>query len=86
MRKIIYHIVSSLMAFVGFGTGMAVEAGMAYDAAKAFYWGTPGFSDTQWTNLESQADELSEFFKLIWIPQSQGNCGSSNSMGYNDLY
>ena len=50
---------------------------------QGFYWDS--FSDTQWTNLESQADELSEFFKLIWIPQS-GNCGSGNSMGYNDLY
>lgn len=50
---------------------------------QGFYWDS--FSDTQWTNLESQADELSEFFKLIWIPQS-GNCGSGNSMGYNGLY
>lgn len=50
---------------------------------QGFYWDS--FSDTQWTNLKSQADELSEFFKLIWIPQS-GNCGSGNSMGYNDLY
>ncbi|MCD8290624.1 MAG: alpha-amylase, partial [Prevotella sp.] len=50
---------------------------------QGFYWDS--YSDTQWTNLESQADELSEFFKLVWIPQS-GNCGSGNSMGYNDLY
>ncbi len=50
---------------------------------QGFYWDS--YSDTQWTNLESQADELSEFFKLVWVPQS-GNCGSGNSMGYNDLW
>ncbi|MDD5787634.1 MAG: alpha-amylase, partial [Bacteroidales bacterium] len=32
---------------------------------QGFYWDS--FSDTQWTNLESQADELAEFFQLIWI-------------------
>lgn len=50
---------------------------------QGFYWDS--FSDTQWTNLEAQADELGEFFNLVWIPQS-GNCGDYNSMGYNDLY
>ena len=49
---------------------------------QGFYWDS--FSDTQWTNLESQADEFAEFFKLVWIPQS-GNCNGT-SMGYNPLY
>ncbi len=49
---------------------------------QGFYWDS--FSETQWTKLESQADELSEFFKLVWIPQS-GYCGGK-SMGYDDLY
>lgn len=35
-------------------------------------------------NLESQADELAQYFNLVWIPQS-GNCGGE-SMGYDDLY
>ena len=50
---------------------------------QAFYWDS--FTDTQWSNLEQQADEISEFFNLMWIPQS-GNCGSGPSMGYNDMY
>ncbi len=50
---------------------------------QAFYWDS--YSDSQWTYLEEQADEFAEFFRLLWIPQS-GNCGSGNSMGYNDLY
>ena len=49
---------------------------------QGFYWDS--YSDSQWTNLESQADELAEFFSLVWIPQS-GNCNGT-SMGYNPLY
>ncbi len=50
---------------------------------QGFYWDS--YPDTQWTVLEAQADELAEFFRLVWVPQS-GNCGPGNSMGYNDLY
>ena len=50
---------------------------------QGFYWDS--YADTQWSNLESQADELAEFFNLIWIPQS-GKSASEPSMGYNDLY
>lgn len=49
---------------------------------QGFYWDS--YSDTQWTKLTSQADELAATFDLIWIPQS-GNCGGQ-SMGYDDLY
>ncbi len=49
---------------------------------QGFYWDS--FSESQWTNLESQADELAEFFKLVWIPQSASCNGMS--MGYDDVY
>ncbi len=49
---------------------------------QGFYWDS--FSDTQWTKLTSQADELAATFDLIWIPQS-GYCGGT-SMGYDDQY
>ena len=49
---------------------------------QAFYWDS--FDDTKWTNLTSQAAELSQYFDLVWLPQS-GNCGGT-SMGYDDLY
>lgn len=81
MRKLFTTIVSSLMALSVSAQGW--PSGWQGVMLQGFYWDS--FSDTQWTNLESQADELSEFFKLIWITQS-GNCGSGNSMGYNDLY
>ena len=49
---------------------------------QAFYWDS--FDATKWTTLEKQADELSKYFSLVWIPQS-GNCGGK-SMGYDDQY
>ena len=51
---------------------------------QGFSWDS--YVDTQWSNLESQADELSRYFSLIWVPQS-GNCNSSyNQMGYTPVY
>lgn len=50
---------------------------------QGFYWDS--YSDTQWTNLTSQADELSKYFKLIWVPQS-GWCKSTTYMGYYPIY
>ena len=49
---------------------------------QAFYWDS--YSDSKWTKLESQADDLAQTFSLVWIPQS-GYCGGK-SMGYDDLY
>ncbi len=49
---------------------------------QGFFWDS--FSDTQWTRLEKQADDLATTFDLVWVPQS-GNCGGT-SMGYDDLY
>ena len=49
---------------------------------QAFYWNS--YSATQWTRLKSQAQELSQYFSLVWLPQS-GNCGGT-SMGYDDMY
>ncbi len=49
---------------------------------QGFYWDS--YTDTKWTTLEKQADDLSASFDLIWIPQS-AYCGG-RSMGYDDLY
>ena len=51
---------------------------------QGFSWDS--FVDTQWSNLESQSDELSQYFDLIWVPQS-GNCNTTyNVMGYAPVY
>ena len=49
---------------------------------QGFHWNS--FVDSRWEKFEAQADELSQYFDLIWIPQS-GKCGGS-SMGYDPLY
>ena len=49
---------------------------------QGFYWDS--YSQSQWLKLEKQADELSQYFSLVWLPQS-ANCGGT-SMGYDDLY
>lgn len=50
---------------------------------QGFYWDS--YSQSQWVKLERQADELSQYFSLIWIPQS-AQAANSPSMGYNPLY
>ena len=50
---------------------------------QGFYWNS--YNESRWPKLEAQADELAEFFKLVWVPQS-AQCSNSTSMGYDDLY
>ena len=60
---------------------------------QGFYWDS--FEDAKWTNLTAQADELSSYFSLIWVPNSgqtkedkwnsPGNLGYEN-MGYMPVY
>ncbi|MFG6391767.1 MAG: hypothetical protein K1V76_05570 [Candidatus Amulumruptor sp.] len=50
---------------------------------QGFYWDS--FKDTNWANLESQADELSQYFTLIWVPNS-GRAASNPGMGYDPVY
>lgn len=56
---------------------------------QAFYW--DGYEDGKWTTLTSQADELSQYFKLIWVPNS-GKTSSfyhdnqSKTMGYDPCF
>lgn len=56
---------------------------------QGFYW--DGYADAQWTNLESQANELSQFFSLIWVPNSGKTSSfyhnsSSKTMGYDPCF
>lgn len=50
---------------------------------QGFYWDS--FDDSSWANLESQADELSQYFTLIWIPNS-AKSASNPGMGYDPVY
>ena len=80
--KRIYSIVT-LMALPLLMLGQGWPSNYGGVMLQGFYWDS--YSDSRWTNLESQADELAEFFSLVWIPQS-GYCSGYNSMGYDPLY
>ena len=81
-------IFTSLLLFVASLTTMAQSQGWPekYSGVmlQGFSWDS--FVDTQWTNLESQADELSQFFNLIWVPNSAYANSLTNNMGYHPVY
>ena len=85
MKKTLRHILTaSLVALLpAVGNAQGWPANYEGVMLQGFYWDS--FSDTRWTKLEQQADELSTYFDLIWIPQS-GNCGGGNQMGYMPIY
>lgn len=58
---------------------------------QGFYWDAykagGGYGTTKWTDLTKQADELSKYFKLIWVPnaaRANGEGGGGN--GYMPIY
>ncbi len=76
---------AALMALLGAGNASAAGWPANYQGVmlQGFYWDS--YAQTKWTTLTSQADELSQFFKLLWIPQS-AKCASNPSMGYDPVY
>ena len=82
MKRIYAIIFYSILSICALAQGWPTNYGGVM--LQGFYWDS--YADTKWTNLESQADELSQYFSLIWVPQS-GNCNtSSNVMGYMPVY
>lgn len=82
MRRIFTTLVFSLLTVTAM-TAQGWPSGWQGVMLQGFYWDS--YDDTRWTKLEAQADELSRYFSLIWVPQS-GWCGSTMSMGYNDCW
>lgn len=81
MKKI-FLFLSLLFASTNYAAAQGWPADYEGVMLQGFYW--DGFSDSRWTYLEKQSDELARYFSLIWIPQS-GNC-DGQSMGYNPKY
>ncbi|MBP5560410.1 MAG: starch-binding protein [Muribaculaceae bacterium] len=50
---------------------------------QGFSW--DNYTDTRWTTLTAQAEDMAEYIDLLWIPNA-ANCGSGNQMGYSPLY
>ena len=51
---------------------------------QGFYWDS--YADTNWANLESQADEMAQFFNIIWVPNSAYANALTMNMGYHPVY
>lgn len=84
--KHFYHSLVALVALFALPNNMQAQGWPAnYGGVmfQSFAWDS--YTDTQWTNLTSQADTLSKYFNLIWVPQS-GWCKSSTDMGYYPRY
>lgn len=80
------HLFTLIFTLMGLSLGLMAQGWPAnYDGVmlQGFYWDS--YNDTKWTNLTSQADELSKYFSLIWVPQS-GWCKSTTDMGYYPRY
>lgn len=80
------HLFTLIFTLMGLPLGLMAQGWPAnYGGVmlQGFYWDS--YSDTKWTNLTSQADELSKYFNLIWVPQS-GWCNSTTDMGYYPRY
>ena len=51
---------------------------------QGFAWDS--YAESQWPVLEEQADEISEYFTLIWVPNSAYAGSMSMNMGYHPIY
>lgn len=81
MKKLSLFLIAAGLPIITIAQGWPAN----YDGVmlQGFYWDS--FSDSKWKNIEQQADELSKYFDLIWVPQS-GKAQYSPSMGYDALY
>lgn len=53
---------------------------------QGFSWDSySGTNNSKWTTLTSMSDELSQYFKVIWVPNS-AKAASNPSMGYDPVY
>lgn len=80
------HLFTLIFTLMGLPLGLMAQGWPAnYDGVmlQGFYWDS--YKEIQWSTLTSQADELSKYFKLIWVPQS-GWCKSTTNMGYYPVY
>ncbi len=91
MKRILLFLFLTAMHLNGMAQGWPAN----FDGVmlQGFYWDS--YKDAKWTTLTAQADELSSYFKVIWVPNSgqtkedqwnsPGNWGYEN-MGYMPVY
>ena len=80
MKKYLITLIASVAPLLMLAQGWPADYGGVM--LQGFYWDS--FSDTKWTKLEKQADELSQYFDLFFFFYFC-YCGG-RSMGYDDLW
>ena len=84
MKKIFLSLLTAAMLPLMSNAAVGWPANYGGVMLQGFSW--DNYTDTQWSNMEKQVDELSSTFDLIWVPQS-GNCNTGwNVMGYMPVY
>lgn len=91
MKHLLLSMLGAMLAFPALadGTAAATTSAMGWPAdyegvmLQGFYW--ESYDDTEWTNLESQADKLAASFKLIWVPNS-AKAAQNPGMGFEPVY
>jgi len=85
MKRLATTLVTLLTVICGMAQGWPANYGGVM--LQGFYWDS--YDDTRWSTLTSQADELSQYFDLIWVPNSgqvkadEWNTeGNNRDMGY----
>ena len=94
MKKILLSVAMLCMALGGRAETQDVCQGWPEDYGgvmlQGFWWDS--FEATKWSTLTARADELSQYFDLIWIPNSGTCSGDPNattqpkSNGYDPCY
>lgn len=87
MRKILHLLVLFLLVSTG-ALAQGWPAKYTGVMLQGFYWDS--YTDSKLTNLTSQADELSKYFDLIWLPNtgmtSDYKYNKRNTMGYDPCF
>lgn len=80
-KKITSFLVNAVLTIAAMAQGW--PSGYGGVMLQGFYWDS--FSDTQWTNLSSEANDMKGYIDLLWIPNA-GQCLGTNQMGYSPYY
>ncbi|MBP5561098.1 MAG: starch-binding protein [Muribaculaceae bacterium] len=80
-KKLTFFLLNAVFSIAAFAQGW--PSGYGGVMLQGFSWNS--FSDTQWTNLTNEANDMKGYIDLLWIPNA-GQCLGTNQMGYSPYY
>lgn len=82
MKRIYSTILTVFIAVSAMAQGWPANYGGVM--LQGFSWDS--YTESNWANLESQANELAEYFNIIWVPNSAHAGNLTMDMGYHPVY